>query len=352
MNLFTALMGKDKTVLHLVSLEKQEYLEATRIHRRWLHGRSVLGLLAVPSSTPMSTDHNKDLSQTSSEQDLSQLSLEDCFRLSITTAESFDLTFSCVEQRLTKLLGQWAGSRIICAPTDIGSDSTSVGLFTSKERNASVGDVSAQEAGSNTDECTLTGNMNLGEVVSLRYHEVYHAKRCLPFDEACESLRQIALTETIDHLPEGARQRIHDALVGEGFPKALLPANKSWVLRNLTAKQYVCADGLRAALDVKRSQPCGPDIRYPGLAEAVLCRVGWTSEGSCNGHDVPKNFSIWAGHRFEVTTDTHHRAHSDATWEDVTEEVVDDFVVSLHLKRRGQSRRDKRMEKRRKVKKR
>lgn len=100
------------------------------------------------------------------------------------------------------------------------------------------------------------------------------------------------------------------------------PANQPWILRNLTTKEFVRADGIALAPQLIN----GPDIRGIGFAELLILKTLWTNTANVLGCN-PRG--VWAGHRFDITTVDRHQkemARSASQWADISEEVFKEMM--------------------------
>ncbi|KAI1432894.1 hypothetical protein GGR50DRAFT_553062 [Xylaria sp. CBS 124048] len=102
------------------------------------------------------------------------------------------------------------------------------------------------------------------------------------------------------------------------------PKTEQWILRNLTAKQFVRAEAIALCPGYVQ----GPDVKVLGFGEVILSRVCWSSSAEVGIAD-PTNISrgVWAGHCFDITTISRHRAKTkEDEWTDVSEEVSRDIA--------------------------
>lgn len=109
----------------------------------------------------------------------------------------------------------------------------------------------------------------------------------------------------------------------EHLPK-YFPNNRKWVLRNLTAHEFVRSEVLAGSS--KQSGPFFDDI---GSEHIVLSKVLWSSSPrSAEFGSVAVWEGEWAGHRLEITTfDDHIKAMGpDVVWKDVSEDAVDHIL--------------------------
>lgn len=85
------------------------------------------------------------------------------------------------------------------------------------------------------------------------------------------------------------------------------------------------------SLFLEGSCPFGPDISYPGFAEALLSRACW-STCACNAPMESMCRGSWAGHRFGICSHSDHLVRSDESWKDVSAEVCNELRDALNTK--------------------
>lgn len=121
------------------------------------------------------------------------------------------------------------------------------------------------------------------------------------------------------------RQKFLPLVVRPGVPSdyygvSLFPDGGDWVLRNLTAKQYV-----RERL-LARELPYAVAGRPAGLGEALAIRIIWSDNEDISIYHgfAAMHRGRWAGHRFDVTTLDHVVAATQRGegWRDVSTQVV------------------------------
>ncbi|KAI1194513.1 hypothetical protein F5X97DRAFT_311084 [Nemania serpens] len=103
------------------------------------------------------------------------------------------------------------------------------------------------------------------------------------------------------------------------------PRDQPWVLRNLTTKEFVRAEGIA----IKPEYVHGPNIELAGFGEVIILRTCW-SGSLC---DIPINGTtgqprgVWAGHRLDITTLAKHKSELDsAKWSDVSDKVAKELA--------------------------
>lgn len=99
------------------------------------------------------------------------------------------------------------------------------------------------------------------------------------------------------------------------------PPDQSWILRNLTTKEFVSAESITS-----------PDST--GLLDfvrAVIARICWSTLPDIGFEDTTNiSRGVWAGHCFDITTITRHGAETkgeEEQWRDVGKEVADELQV-------------------------
>ncbi|KFZ10050.1 hypothetical protein V501_05354 [Pseudogymnoascus sp. VKM F-4519 (FW-2642)] len=97
------------------------------------------------------------------------------------------------------------------------------------------------------------------------------------------------------------------------------PRQESWILRNLTRKEFVTAEGIALEKDFID----GPFIFGIGFGDVVVARTLWSSKGTSHlGYRDQIGRGIWAGHRFDIITRSQHdEATKGEEWKDVSAEV-------------------------------
>jgi hypothetical protein len=100
--------------------------------------------------------------------------------------------------------------------------------------------------------------------------------------------------------------------------------DRVWVLRNLSKREFVRNN----ALGDKTTNILGPAGGDPGLGDALLSRICWSSDPS-GSKDLCDDitYGVWAGDRFDIQPiDT---VENEDDWKDVSEEVAEDVAVNI-----------------------
>ena len=247
---------------------------------------------------------------------LKHLDFTSCFRLCGTSQTLWALGFPYLLWRFAQCLGQWAGTRIICIPESFREQCPlPAGFLTDAERLV----ILSRSKYTLDDEARRTpSTLNISHFFEHSYRYRPHHDFRSPHQSLCTALHR----ET-RQLPEPHRQLTTELLLG-GALEDSYPSDESWVLRNLTAKEFVRADTLLAAFP--RSVPrTGPLMGFPGLADAMVQRVCWPPERRFGEEGA------WAGHRLEICTQTRHAAQSDETWKDISREIVIELAIERGL---------------------
>ena len=116
------------------------------------------------------------------------------------------------------------------------------------------------------------------------------------------------------------------------------------VLRNLSARQYVRGQAIKEFNQTVVPGHNGREGMVPCLADAIMPRVCWASDGSTSlNYEGPLQVhrGVWAGNRFDIVPEDLFLAeckNSDQPWTDVSAEVVAEveaiWVAEEMLKRR------------------
>ncbi|OBT41432.1 hypothetical protein VE00_08052 [Pseudogymnoascus sp. WSF 3629] len=213
-----------------------------------------------------------------------------------------------IPQLYKSMLGTWAGEPIVCVGEEIPAGDYPPGLF------------------------------SLEEVETLN-KEVYfwgHKHRTSPRTLFNLTYPHNGIVEYAGLTTNALASRTYDACLRrfDRYPSFALRAEllwiyterpdfttrqEAWILRNLTTKEFVRAEGI--ALD--KDFIDGPFIFGIGFGEAVVARTLWTSDGTPDlryGGQIGRG--IWAGHRFDIITRSQHdEATKDEEWRDVSAEV-------------------------------
>lgn len=99
------------------------------------------------------------------------------------------------------------------------------------------------------------------------------------------------------------------------------PSAQSWILRNLTTKEYVRSE----AIAIKPEHIRGPFIDGIGFGEVVLSRICWSRDDHTGmAYQGKIRQGVWAGHKFDITTIGRHQKDQpgESEWKDVSVEVA------------------------------
>ncbi|GLB37941.1 hypothetical protein LshimejAT787_0409920 [Lyophyllum shimeji] len=102
----------------------------------------------------------------------------------------------------------------------------------------------------------------------------------------------------------------------------------TYVLRNLTTREYVRGDAIRDLW----AMPGKPYLKAVRFEHALLVRITWSGDPDLNiRYQGPLKLhrGVWAGHRFDIcqiSTVVDEEGHID-DWEDVTKDVLEEVVA-------------------------
>ncbi len=116
---------------------------------------------------------------------------------------------------------------------------------------------------------------------------------------------------------------------------AYFPADQSWTLRNLTTREFVCADALAGETNEADNQHAG---KLTSLQDVLLMRISCFSELHCHHRNLGPSEGPWAGHRFDIVRTEEHRAAQIAEgWHDVSAAALEE-VSAVRIKVQGPRR--------------
>ncbi|KFY81993.1 hypothetical protein V500_10914 [Pseudogymnoascus sp. VKM F-4518 (FW-2643)] len=218
------------------------------------------------------------------------------------------ITQRIIHQRYKAKLGEWAGEQIVCVGDQIPPGDYPPGLFSADEVERLNKEVYVWKNYKGEDRTSPRTLFNLtypdgtldkvGFTANAEASRAYYA--CLArFSRYPSIALRTKLLWIYTDRPD------------------FTPRQEDWILRNLTTKEFVTAEGI--ALDKKFIR--GPFIFGIGFGDAVVARTLWTSNGT---PEFGRQFGrgVWAGHRFDITTRSRHdEATKDEEWRDVSAEV-------------------------------
>ena len=292
------------------------------------------------------------------------LDFRSCFVLSLVSRRLWNFGWHYTELKFMDLLGPWAGTRLICLDNRYTTE-LPVGFVTSREKKGLEEDWEEVEERQLQYErlaarCLAFGGTPLPEreytprqvsLLHVAYREFrtndcwedkgpefqphYHSVLCdLLSLLQLRYLKDRARSDDNDHhssssdeespvaanqLPEPYASQARQ--FADYSVERYYPVSELWILRNLTANEFVNGKNLHAAFHTS-GKLYGRDIGYPGFGEAVMCRSRWSPD---------KIRGVWAGHRFEICTEKRHKMHSNGSWKDVTSEITLELSDYLDL---------------------
>lgn len=239
---------------------------------------------------------------------LLNLSFQDVLSVSFTNRHLCNASLNCIKPLWISLMGSWASTNIICIGEYLGATDNPAGILTEFEQEEILdGWTTDEEDGDHNQDIPMT----LNTLAEERY------ERANSWDEGL-IIQSIVLHRGYYKLPESHQDHLHESL---NFCESdFYPHDRSWILRNLTTREYVCFE----AIATKPEYIHGPHIEYLGFVEVILSRICWVPEA----HHLEENSDsivkgIWAGHKFDITTlDRHRQETGGLDWRDVSEEVA------------------------------
>lgn len=248
------------------------------------------------------------------------------------------ITQEILMRNYASYLGRWAGEQLVCVGQGTDDGDYPPALFSAEDLEKLDYD-----RRHNVDDSIYGGLY--AEMPSLfalcrpphvRFEEVVtiDEESCRVYDGF---LRRCTKLQSSFTRPSMARR-----LEIENSSSAFEARDQAWILRNLTTKEFVTAAGI--ALDEKLID--GPFIRGIGFGEVVTLRTLWTSKPldylSSFTNSNPKHRGVWAGHRFDITTQERHdkstKDDEKREWKDVSMEValeVADIYADIYKSEHG-----------------
>ena len=247
-------------------------------------------------------------------------SIEDVVCLGLTSRYFWTIGRKYLHNYLASFLGQWAGQKLVCVGEDVDPGDLPPGLFSTDEADESRQRTIAIPYGHD-----YSGEGVFSPAPSPLAHFTFPSISDMEGDITLES-KALAIffacrercTDRVDPAFEFARS---DIWLTES---SYLPEDHSWILRNLTTREFVRAE----AIALKPEFIHGPHIDYVGFGEVLISRICWAVPSHLHMTDeVPLHISrgVWAGHCFDVTTTERHNQDEvvkGVAWKDVSEEVA------------------------------
>lgn len=237
--------------------------------------------------------------------------LADVTCVGLATPYLWGITQRIIYKRYKAMIGQWAGEKIVWVGEDLVDGDYPPDLFSAEEVETLIKEVQVWDRKRHPEDRTLSlTSINLnylpatfdeGVWIATEAGKVYD--KCLG---RCERSRSAVL-----------QARLRE--IRTNYPD-FTARDQDWILRNLTTKEFVTAEGI--ALDEDFID--GPFIFGIGFGDVILARALWTSRGTSvlrYGRQIGRG--IWAGHQFDITTRSRHdEATKDEEWRDVSKEVA------------------------------
>ncbi|KAF8059622.1 hypothetical protein FPV67DRAFT_1674905 [Lyophyllum atratum] len=262
-----------------------------------------------------------------------------CFVL--TCQRYFEIGRPILEARLEELLTcSWAGNRLICIGDYAVANDFPEGMLTEDEQELIDEEFDDCDAG---DVDTLIYEQ-LRFVQNLQPDWDLNQKRTIFNPKGMKLLYHFMFLREKNPSPNSGRPRVgsgdgrRDVQVIErltkvtprAFPdRTQLPETYgSYVLRNLTTKEYIRGDAVREAWNT----PNMPYLRALRFMHLLILRITWSSEMSLSvAYEGPIQVhrGVWAGHRFDFsdikTVQDGEGAIGD--WKDVSKVAIDELVA-------------------------
>lgn len=268
-----------------------------------------------------------------------ELCMNDALCLAVVAQRFWEIGWPYTEKKFMASMAPWAGHRLVCLGEDT-EDHPLGSLSKNEEEELEHGLTEYEleiakclaedqflsdeefEEGYNKDylmdyslSATTDDPVDLYKIASLRYLDT-EAHEIPPRRVISTAQREM------NKMPPSVLSKIK-RFSNEHLP-SYFPNNRKWVLRNLTAHEFVRSEVL--AGNSKQSGPFFDDI---GFEHIVLSKVLWSSwPRSAEFCGTVVCEGTWAGHRLEITTlDDHIKfIQSGVVWKDVSEDAVENML--------------------------
>ena len=213
-------------------------------------------------------------------------------------------------------MGPWAGTQIICVGNTCFPGDWPAGLLTAEEEEL---------VNEGLTGCAWEFDSGEVDLIGRRFREVRQSEV-----KSYQKLLGPVLNKA-EHLPHSEYiQVLSFALDSPKMADYYYPKAESWILRNLTASEFIQGDKLFTAFE-RSEPPDGPQLGYPGFCEAIACRICWSTSSDSIVPRAGMSCGVWAGQRFEICTEKIHALNSDDNWKDVTSEIVEELSATLGI---------------------
>ena len=266
-----------------------------------------------------------------------ELSAESCLQLTMSCRKLWHVGWDVLERILQGWYRSWtwAGSRIIFIGEYCWAKEHPRGLLTAAEEKELEDGLDQDELDEFVEVGELVEDHRMKPGVPISLHDLgWFRYPEAPLDT---DPLHLGLGKGFrgSKLPSAEQLFVWDFLLRE--KTELFPSKEIWILRNLSAKEFVRGDYLYSSFQ-EDNCPFGPDIGYPGLADAIFCRVCWSTDTSTAPVDRMCK-GPWVGHRFEIRCLSGHILNSDASWKDVSSDVAAELsqICGIELRSKDNS---------------
>ena len=248
---------------------------------------------------------------------LGHLDIVDVLHLGVLTEYFWCIARDFLHIHFMACLGGWAGKSIVCVGGDVEAGDYTPGLFTADE----VEELNKKTIWSHYDNF---------------YHNPTHLFTLADFNWSYVSRMDTSInmyTESLRLEREawgGFQHPANHPLFSDmpadvDIESIYTPTDQTWVLRNLTTKEFVRPEAIALKPEFIR----GPLIRGIGFGEVVMSRICWTTgPAAIVDGSIDISRGVWAGHCFNITTlASCEEEIKGAEWRDVSEEVLKEIAT-------------------------
>ena len=227
----------------------------------------------------------------------SQLDRVSILRLMVMARVFWEIGWYYLERSVMGCMAPWAGHWIICVGEYVERNDNPTGLLTEEEEEILDKGISWNDDDDNVKDPFVVQPASLFLVFKFGFRAVDPEVR--PHSKLLEPA-----LEELNHLPEAYRQEALEFARTRDLSQ-YFPPKETWLLRNLTSKR-TCLRTKTPTSFHKDEEGSGPHMDFPGFGEVVLYRIWSTTSTNTESRLGYLNRGVWAGHRFDMCTVTHH----------------------------------------------
>ncbi|KAF8058654.1 hypothetical protein FPV67DRAFT_1785724 [Lyophyllum atratum] len=266
--------------------------------------------------------------------------LTDLVCVVLTCRRYFEIGRPILEARFEEMFTySWAGNRLICAGDYADIDDLPEGMLTEDEKRLLD---EKFEPGSTDEDCGVCEQLSFVQTLQPDWR-LNHKRAIFYQDNPRLSSYFMCLQETGYHERVRTPPRVGWAgmrdvevlkwltkVTSQGFSDRTPLSEKygSYVLRNLTTKEYIRGAAVREAWNT----PDMPYLQALRFTHLLVLRITWSQDSSLSipyEGPIQVHRGVWAGHRFDLSdiTTVEDGQGTINNWKDVSKVVIDELMA-------------------------